>query len=424
MIDPNRRHGERVAVELGDAVGLTFEYRFDLGEHGVVDWCASLDDRRLLFLEFEFAQRHPSTNVAKCWPWLKQNPESRVLLIHAYDKVREQRRPKGSRRRLAAFLGAELATVLDGRFRYLAIDVPPDREAIQEVRGAVARFRSPSDALDRSKPLFVYGFLRPGELAYHQIGGYVAHAEPASVSGEALERDGLLILAAEGNDEVFGDLLRFEPQQAELAYRAIDELEPRNLYRWAPGTAVADGKPIEVNMLVAATAARGSHRLDYEWSSRTDPLFTEALDEINLILEPGRPLSPGSEEIRAFFRYQMAYLLLWSAIERYASLRWGFGGGPVQRVKKLAREPAFVRALQEHAAPGRVVYRADNPGASPIRLDPGDATRAIDFYYQVRSNITHRGKAAHDELSLVFGCLSELNAIFRDVLTDTLGKPN
>jgi len=42
----------------------------------------------------------------------------------------------------------------------------------------------------------------------------------------------------------------------------------------------------------------------------------------------------------------------------------------------------------------------------------------------VRSNITHRGKAAHDELSLVFGCLSELNAIFRDVLTDTLGEPN
>jgi hypothetical protein len=31
--------------------------------------------------------------------------------------------------------------------------------------------------------------------------------------------------------------------------------------------------------------------------------FTEALEEIDLILEPGKRPSPGSEEIRAFFRY-------------------------------------------------------------------------------------------------------------------------
>ena len=78
-----------------------------------------------------------------------------------YDKGREEVRPKGSRRRLAAFLGNELASVLDGRFRYVAIDAPPDRDAIEQVRAAVGRFRSPSDVLDRSKPLFAYGFLRP-----------------------------------------------------------------------------------------------------------------------------------------------------------------------------------------------------------------------------------------------------------------------
>src|SRR5207248_131990 len=123
---------------------------------------------------FEFAQRHPSTNVAKCWPWLKEKPEARVLLIQVYDKGREEARPNGSRRRLAAFLGNELTSVLDERFRYVAIDAPPDREAIEQVRAAVARFRSPSDALDRSKPLLAYGFLRPGELAYHQIREHVA----------------------------------------------------------------------------------------------------------------------------------------------------------------------------------------------------------------------------------------------------------
>jgi hypothetical protein len=143
MSDASRQHGEEIAAEFGRALGLDFSYRFDLGQHGLVDWWARLDDRRLVFLEFEFAQRHPSTNVAKCWPWLKENAEARVLLIHVYDKRREETRPKGSRRRLAAFLGSELASVLDGRFRYVAIDAPSDREAIEQVRAAVARFARP-----------------------------------------------------------------------------------------------------------------------------------------------------------------------------------------------------------------------------------------------------------------------------------------
>jgi gamma-glutamylcyclotransferase (GGCT)/AIG2-like uncharacterized protein YtfP len=353
MSEASRQHGEEVADELRHALGLDFSSRLDLGEHGLVDWWARLDDRRLVFLEFEFAQRHPSTNVAKCWPWLKTNAEARVLFIHAYDKGREAARPKGSRRRLAAFLGAELSAVLDGRFSYVAIDTPPGREAIEQVRTAVARFRAPADALDRSKPFFAYGFLRPGELAYHQIRDHVAQAEPASVRGEALERDGLLILSVEGTDEIAGHVLHFKPSRADAAYRAVDDLEPRHLYRWTTGTATIDAEAVEVNMLVAATPHRGSHRLDYDWSSRSDPLFTEALEEIDLILEPWKRPAAGHDEIRAFFRYQMAYLLLWSAIERYASLRWGFGGGPVQRVKKLARDPAFVRARARTARRGR-----------------------------------------------------------------------
>ena len=414
------RHGEQAALEIGVALGLAFEYRFPLGEFGTVDWWAKLDDRRLVFLEVEIAQRHPSTNVAKCWPWLKENPAARVLLIQAYDKSAEERRPKGSRRRLASFLGAELRNVLDGRFRHLELDVPAERAALHEIAQAVDGFRSPSDALDRSKPLFAYGFLRPGELAYHQLAGDVVSTQSASVSGSAFERDGLLILSLDGDDEVPGDILRFKESRADAAYRAIDDLEPKRLYRWSTLEALADGERVTANALVAAKPARGSHPLDDDWSSRTDPLFNEALEEIDSILEPWRPRSEGSDEVRSFFRLQMAYLLLWSAIERYACLRWGFAGGPVQRVKRLAQEEAFVRGLREHSQVGRVVYRADDPGSSALTLDPTDPARAIDFYYQVRSNITHRGKAAYDELSLVGGCLSELRAIFGDVLAASL----
>jgi hypothetical protein len=118
----------------------------------------------------------------------------------------------------------------------------------------------------------------------------------------------------------------------------------------------------------------------------------------------------------------MAYLLLWSAIERFASLRWGFADGPTQRVMNLASEPAFAIALKKHATSGRVVYRADKPGAAAERLDPGDPPRAIRFYYQVRSNITHRGKAAYVELELVRESLSELHQIFHEVLHAAWGE--
>lgn len=71
----------------------------------------------------------------------------------------------------------------------------------------------------------------------------------------------------------------------------------------------------------------------------------------------------------------------------------------------------------------RRVYRADRPDASAERLDPDDSLRSIRFYYQVRSNISHRGKSIWEERSLVAESLSQLSAIFREVLDETLGPP-
>ena len=67
------------------------------------------------------------------------------------------------------------------------------------------------------------------------------------------------------------------------------------------------------------------------------------------------------------------------------------------------------------------MYRADRPTDSAERLDPADPLGSIDYYYQVRSNIVHRGKSVHDDLALVRESLSELEAIFKDVLDATLG---
>jgi hypothetical protein len=141
---------------------------------------------------------------------------------------------------------------------------------------------------------------------------------------------------------------------------------------------------------------------------------------VEAVLYPGRSIGYATE-IGDFFRYQMAYLLLWTAIERYCTLRWGFGADPVQRVKMLAREPVFAAALKRHIRQPRTVYRADKPTASPEKLDMENPLASLRFYYQVRSNIAHRGKSIHDERELVRTTLEQLTVIFREVLDETLG---
>ena len=51
-----------------------------------------------------------------------------------------------------------------------------------------------------------------------------------------------------------------------------------------------------------------------------------------------------------------------------------------------------------------------------MRLDPSNPKESLKYYYQVRSNITHRGKAATRDFATLRDSLTELHAIFRCVL--------
>jgi len=95
-------------------------------------------------------------------------------------------------------------------------------------------------------------------------------------------------------------------------------------------------------------------------------------------------------EFRALFRSQMAYLLLWTAIERYVTLRWGrfskvsADGELISaygRVMKLATEDAFARALSKHVASGSdrevrppTIRRRRRNSIPPIRRRPSTTT--------------------------------------------------
>jgi gamma-glutamylcyclotransferase (GGCT)/AIG2-like uncharacterized protein YtfP len=281
----------------------------------------------------------------------------------------------------------------------------------------------PMENVDTALPFFAYGFLRPGEIGYLQIERFVdvGSVRRASVSGQLWLRDGLLLLEPTGDSLIEGFLLRFRPDQAEAAYRTIDELEPYKLYRWDTAEVSIDGSTVKANVLFGRSPQSGSElwRLD-DWHVADDPLFNEALQEIESIATEPNPADP--TEPRVFFRKQMAYLLLWSSIERYASLRWGFGGQNVtKRVERLAEEPAFRNALAEVVKQERRVRRTDDPSRSSV-LDRARPLQSIRYYYQVRSNMVHRGKAAIRDRQIVEGSLHELLHIYKHVLDETLPR--
>ena len=68
---------------------------------------------------------------------------------------------------------------------------------------------------------------------------------------------------------------------------------------------------------------KGTIISDYNvWNGRDDPLFTVALDVVSETFNSNEVFD---WDLKPLFRLEMAYLLLWTAIERYTSLRYHLG---------------------------------------------------------------------------------------------------
>lgn len=261
-----------------------------------------------------------------------------------------------------------------------------------------------------SLPFFAYGIFRPGQLGYFQLREFVHEiAEPLEIDGMLLLRDGLPIIDPNGTGRIKGVLLTFQATRADEAYGRIAALEPDKHYRW--GTSLTKGVP--ANVLFGRSPKKGSvYCEDAEWNGWDDPLFTSALEVIDETLQSSQEFK---WDLKPLFRLQMAYLLLWSAIERYVSLRYHFGDRVTEKVNQLACELAFGNGLKQHVKRSCEVYRADRPGQKVV-LDPLAPEKALTYYYQIRSNITHRGKGVIRDHERVLEALSQLLPIFQGVL--------
>jgi hypothetical protein len=118
------------------------------------------------------------------------------------------------------------------------------------------------------------------------------------------------------------------------------------------------------------------------------------------------------------FRLQMAYLLLWSAVERYCALAHGPTLEPLRKIDALGADSAFREQLARVVKRTDRVYDSRSPDAH-ADLKPSNPSSSARYYYQVRSNLSHRGKGAWRDGEIVRQSLIELFTIFSAVLEST-----
>lgn len=265
-------------------------------------------------------------------------------------------------------------------------------------------------------PFFAYGIFKPGQLGFFRIKELVKKAiADCWVHGTLLERDGLPIIDKDGSGEVKGNLLFFDEGKSCQAYLRIIEIEPDKHYLWGVTKVNCKEYNNQANLLFGKRPRKGSAPLDAEeWDGTTDLIFTNALEVVKETLEQNRNFELN---LMPLFRLQMAYLLLWTIIERYVSIRYHLGDRVSEKVKQLAEEQPFKDALKKFVKEQREIFRAHRPG-DRILLNQSNPNKSLEYYYQMRSNIAHRGKSVVRDFDKLLNSLEELYNIFKIVLKE------
>lgn len=219
---------------------------------------------------------------------------------------------------------------------------------------------------------------------------------------------------------MLGHLLRFDPSKRGDPWEAVAGFEPGTQYRYDTVAVDVGGDGVQANALIGRRIDRGtSPEVMDRWSAAFDPVFVEGLAEVlNMTIEAapdGVSVQPDRPELwRQFFRLQSAYLLLWAVVERYTAFRYGPGLEPGERVRSLGRDSNFHAAVIAARAVPDIVYDSRDPvGTAQLRAD---GVGAADYFYRVRSNLSHRGKSAFLDGQLVFKALVELHDAMRLLL--------
>lgn len=268
-----------------------------------------------------------------------------------------------------------------------------------------------TDEFDTQLPFFSYGFFRPGEISFLGIKDFVLSATLLTIEGDLKLRDGVTLFKDHKNQKVDGYLITFKPGFEKKAYGFIDSLEPKKLFKWKKKCV----NNISFNILYGVKSDRGSDDIrEAKWRTIwDDPFFTSALEVLDEI-----PNEKFAWNLKPLFKLQMKYMLLWTILERFSFLRYSLGGGAAARNKLLAENEYFKEALLNIVKNERIVFSSENP-VKKETLSASDPQQSLDYYYQVRCNITHRGKAVTKDHDMVEKSFNELFNITKNIIDKT-----
>ena len=289
-------------------------------------------------------------------------------------------------------------------------------------------------------PLFVYGTLKPGQLAYRQVEALVESTLPAKLHGyELLVRDGLPGIRKAGVDAyVEGELLMPYPDKNDEFFRVIRSFEPARLYTAPQNVTVVTvrggiGQAVTHCMRKPDKSNPGQLFEGSSWGLEDDPLFAVALPVIReqtlTFQSSGAPDSDSPDFWRAFLPMQGLLLSLCGILERYLTLTYGVPDdtrvGPSQVASKrmsinsqlaaLGSSPEGMAAVKKSGIAPVQVFRSDS-----LEKIAAEESKAWEGWYAVRSNAVHRGKAAHRDLPLVTQSVYGLHNSLRLLLADQL----
>jgi gamma-glutamylcyclotransferase (GGCT)/AIG2-like uncharacterized protein YtfP len=279
-------------------------------------------------------------------------------------------------------------------------------------------------------PHFVYGTLRPGELAHHQLSAHISRIEPATLGGYRLYvRDGLPFITAEEGHSVQGELLH--PADAMLADKISAYEGTKLYYPQLAEVGVVDGRASAVVYIGRSPTKGNAAPVDRPWSSAGDPLITDGLRVLGCLgaehfADPRRGPVPADMTgfWDRFIPLQGLYLSLASVLERYTALTVGPNVEPTARVVGMDADPDAQAAVRQAKPPPITVVRSDN--LQKTLRAPG--SKSWQAWYAVRSNLSHRGKSALTDFKLleraIVGLHDALRIVVASKLTDLVPAVN
>ena len=282
-------------------------------------------------------------------------------------------------------------------------------------------------------PFFAYGIFKPGQLAYSRIEKYVdigkTDRSPRRIPYKMITRDGVPLIEDKENNGYYtmGYLIYFKKGAEKHAYHTISRTQGDALYDWKE--IEVDG--IGTNVLVGLHLDRGipeDEGVIYDFKGEKDPLFTHAISRVGRTVKELEKDDEKMEEyekkfstnIQNFFKIQLDYMLLWSAIERYASLKYDIG----KDVKaQFANEYSDIisQVIKDNVNEERLVYNSDTLWCN--KLDHEDPVGSLFYYYTIRCNVVHNGKDFQIwDFDLLKKSLVELYKIFKQIFDKTFPK--